>query len=190
VNSDLIALFDACVLFPAPLRDLLVQLALADIFQAKWTDEIHEEWIRNVLNNRQDLAREQLERTKGLMNSKVRDCLVADYESLIPSLKLPDIDDRHVLAAAIISKAKIIVTFNLKDFPDSVLNPYGIEAKHPDDFIADLIEMKPLIAAGEAEVVRQRLKNPPKTFDEYTEILLKQGLPRSVTILKELKSTI
>jgi hypothetical protein len=84
----------------------------------------------------------------------------------------------------------IIITFNLKDFPDSALNPYGIEAKPPDDFIADLIEMKPSIAAGEAEVVRQRLKNPPKTFDEYTEILLKQGLPRSVTILKELKSTI
>jgi predicted nucleic acid-binding protein len=190
VDSDLIALFDACVLFPAPLRDLLVQLALADIFQAKWTDQIHEEWIRNVLKNRQDLAREQLERTKGLMNSKVRDCLVTGYEWLIPSLQLPDLDDRHVLAAAITSNAKIIVTFNLKDFPDSALNPYGIEAKHPDDFIADLIELQPLIVPGEAEVVRQRLKNPPKTFDEYTEILLKQGLPGSVTMLKKLNSPI
>jgi PIN domain len=190
VNSDLIALFDACVLFPAPLRDLLVQLALADIFQAKWTDEIHEEWIRNVLKNRQDLSREQLERTKGLMNSKVHDCLVTGYEWLIPSLQLPDLDDRHVLAAAITANVKIIVTFNLKDFPDSTLDLYGIEARHPDDFIADLIEMKPWIVAGEAEVVRQRLKNPPKTFDEYTEILLRQGLLRSVTMLKELHSTI
>lgn len=190
MNSDLIALFDACVLFPAPLRDLLVQLALADIFQAKWTDQIHEEWIRNVLKNRQDIAKEQLERTKGLMNSKVRDCLITGYEWLIPSLQLPDLDDQHVLAAAITSDAKIIVTFNLKDFPDSALNPYGIEAKHPDDFIADLIELQPLIVAGEAEVVRQRLKNPPKTFDEYTEILLKQGLQRSVTMLKKLNSPI
>jgi hypothetical protein len=84
----------------------------------------------------------------------------------------------------------VIITFNLKDFPDSALNPYGIEAKPPDEFIADLIEMKPSIVAGEAEVVRQRLKNPPKTFDEYTEILLKQGLLRSVTMLKKLNATI
>ncbi len=66
-----------------------------------WTDQIHEEWIRNVLKNRQDLAREQLKRTKGLMNSKVRDRLVADYEWLISSLQLPDLDDQHVLADGI-----------------------------------------------------------------------------------------
>lgn len=49
------ALFDACVLYPAPLRDLLMSLAIEDIFRAKWTEQIHDEWIRNVLRNRPDL---------------------------------------------------------------------------------------------------------------------------------------
>ena len=93
--SNYTALYDACVLYPAPLRDLLLQLALTDLFRAKWTDDIHQEWIRNVLNKRPDLTLEQLTRTRDLMNSHVRDCLVTGYESLIPALQLPDPDDRH-----------------------------------------------------------------------------------------------
>jgi hypothetical protein len=53
--SELIAIYDSCVLYPAPLRDLLVRLALTGLFRARWTDAIHDEWIRNVLENRPDL---------------------------------------------------------------------------------------------------------------------------------------
>ncbi|MGB0068005.1 MAG: hypothetical protein WBQ11_08155 [Isosphaeraceae bacterium] len=88
--------FDACVLYPAPLRDLLVQLALGDIFSARWTDAIHDEWISNLLESRPDLSREALERTRSLMNSHVRDSLVTGYEGLIPGFLLPDENDRHV----------------------------------------------------------------------------------------------
>ena len=97
----IIALYDACVLYPAPLRDLLMHLAMTDLYHAKWTNDIHDEWIRNVLANRPDLKRSQLERTRELMNKYVRDCLVEKYEHLILSLRLPDLNDRHVLAAAI-----------------------------------------------------------------------------------------
>ena len=95
------AVYDACVLYPAPIRDLLLQLALSDLFRAHWTNDIHDEWTRNVLKNRPDLTAEQLQRTRELMDANVRDCLVTGYESLIPSLELPDENDRHVLAAAI-----------------------------------------------------------------------------------------
>lgn len=71
------AVYDACTLYPAPLRDLLMHLALTDLFRAKWTDQIHDEWIRSVLRDRPDLALEQLERTRSLMNAHVRDCLVS-----------------------------------------------------------------------------------------------------------------
>lgn len=93
-------------------------------------EEIHSEWIRNVLENRPDLTLEQLTRTKNLMNANVRDCLVTGYEALIPTLELPDPDDRHVLAAAIRSSSRVIVTFNLNDFPVQALAPYGVEATH------------------------------------------------------------
>lgn len=99
------ALYDACVLFPAPVRDLLLHLAVTDQFRARWTDAIHEEWIRAVLNSRPDLSRKRLERTRRSMDAHVRDALITDFEDLIPTLTLPDPDDRHVLAAAIRGRA-------------------------------------------------------------------------------------
>lgn len=186
MGSSLTAIYDSCVLYPAPLRDLLMQLALSDLYRARWTEKIHEEWMRNVLKNRPDLSKEQLTRTKNLMDRGVRDCLIEGYEYIIPSLGLPDPDDRHVLAAAIKGQADIIVTMNLKDFPDSILGKYEIEAQHPDIFIADLINIYPMRVAAAAETCRQRLKNPPKSIDEYLEILLKQGLPMTISLLKEL----
>ena len=73
------AVYDACVLYPAPLRDLLMHLALTDLFRARWTADIHEEWMRSVLRDRPDLSREKLERVRGLMDAHVRDCLVTGY---------------------------------------------------------------------------------------------------------------
>ncbi|MFB2918004.1 PIN domain-containing protein [Aerosakkonema funiforme] len=188
LSSNFTALYDSCVLYPAPLRDFLMQLALTDLFSAKWTDRIHEEWIRNVLLKRQDLTLEQLTRTKELMNSYVRDCLVTGYEYLIPSLELPDTEDRHVLAAAIKGGADVIVTFNLSDFPDAILEQYEIKAQHPDEFISNLIDLKPGKVVSAAESCRQRLKNPPKSIDDYLETLLKQGLSISVSMLREIYS--
>jgi len=92
------AFLDASVLYPAPLRDLLLELAVADLYRAKWSDAVHEEWIRSVLRDRPDLTRAQLERTCDLMNLHARDALVSDFEDLIDVLKLPDPDDCHVLA--------------------------------------------------------------------------------------------
>ena len=190
MSSNFTVLYDACVLYPAPLRDLLVQLAISDLIRAKWTELIHDEWIRNVVKNRPDLTIEQLRKTKDLMNCHVRDCLVTDFEWLIPSLNLPDLHDRHVLAAAIASGANQIVTFNLKDFPQSILDAYEIEALHPDDFIANMIDLYPFKVFNDVETVRGRLRYPPKSFDEYLGILLKQGLTVSVSMLRELKSQI
>lgn len=116
--SRFTVVLDACVLYPAPIRDLLMQLAVTDLFRAKWTDEIHDEWISNLLERRPELSSAQLERTKRLMNENVRDCLVVGYEQLITSIEgLPDPDDRHVVAAAYHCRADAIVTYNLKDFP-------------------------------------------------------------------------
>ena len=104
MTGNIAVVYDACVLYPAPLRDLLVQLATTRIFRAKWTDLIHDEWTRNLLIKRPDLNAEKLARLRILMNDNVPDSLVTDFEHLIPFLELPDLDDRHVLAAAITAK--------------------------------------------------------------------------------------
>jgi predicted nucleic acid-binding protein len=178
--------YDACVLYPAALRDLLIWLALSNLFNAKWTNEIHDEWIRNVLKNRPDVNLRQLSRTRYLMDNSVLDSLVSGYESIIPNLNLPDPNDRHVLAAAIYSQADIIVTFNLADFPQYYLKNYSLQALHPDAFIVSLIEEDYLSVCQSAQKQRLTLKNPPKTVDEYLGTLHTQGLMKTVAKLKEL----
>lgn len=114
-------IYDACVLYPQTLRDLLMHLALADLFKAKWSAQIHDEWMRNLHASKPDIPFEKLERVRDLMDAHVRDALVIGHEPLIEALSLPDPDDRHVLAAAIKCGAGGIVTTNLKDFPASAL---------------------------------------------------------------------
>lgn len=178
------AVYDACVLYPAPLRDLLMHLALTDLFRAHWTAMIHDEWMRNLLAQRKDLTPAKLQRTRAFMDENVRDALVTGYEPLIESLTLPDSDDRHVLAAAIRAGADVIVTFNLKDFPRERLAPFGIAAQHPDEFIGHLLDLAPGAIATAAKRQRESLKNPPKSVDEYLDAIARSGLPQTVSRLR------
>lgn len=173
-------IYDACVLYPAPLRDLLLELATAELFQARWTDKIHEEWIESLLADRPDLERGRLYRTRDLMNKAVMDSLVTGHEHLIAAITLPDPDDRHVVAAAIQAKADAIVTFNLTDFPANALAAYNLEAIHPDDFIKYQLGLNPASVLAAARACRKRLQNPPITVDAYLEKLRAQSLPKSV----------
>lgn len=183
--KPLTVVYDACVLYPAPLRDLLMHLAMTDLFRAKWSTTIHDEWMRNVLANRPDLPAEQLERTRRLMDTHVRDALVEGYEALIATLVLPDPDDRHVLAAAIISHADYIITFNHRDFPPTTLQPYGVQTRHPDHFIVHLMDIDIDDVCLAVKRHRQSLKNPPKRVDEYLAVLARQGLQETVERLQQ-----
>jgi predicted nucleic acid-binding protein len=181
------ALYDANVLYPAPLRDLLMRLAVEDIFLARWTERIHDEWTRSVLKNRADLTPEQLKRTCELMNRSVRDCLITDYEHLIDALSLPDPDDRHVLAAAIKGRADVIVTTNLKDFPPRALEPHGVEAVHPDDFVALQFDLNKEAVCRAVSKQRASLRNPPKSAEQLLETFVKLRMPNTVNRLRGVK---
>jgi hypothetical protein len=183
--SNYTALLDANVLYAAPLRDLLLQLAVTDIFRAKWTADIHREWIEALLRTRPSLDRARIERTRDQMNAKTRDCLVDGYHSLIPSLTLPDPNDRHVLAAAIIGRCDVIVTQNLKHFPDDALELYGIDAQHPDEFLENHLHLAPGLFCNVVRTVRARLKNPPYTITDYLGILTSHGLVATASELKQ-----
>jgi predicted nucleic acid-binding protein len=123
-----VVVYDACVLYPNTLRDLLIRLGQARLIQAKWTDRILDE-VDEALTRELDIPPAKLARRRALMNGAVRDCLITGYEPLMEGLKLPDPDDRHVLAAAVKAGAHVIVTSNLKDFPAEYLAEWEIEAK-------------------------------------------------------------
>jgi len=189
-SSNFVVVLDACVLYPAPLRDLLMSLAVSYLFRAKWTENIHAEWKKNLLKNRSNLKDEQLLATIALMNEAVPDSLVDGYEELIPGLSLPDNDDRHVLAAAIVANAQVIVTFNLKDFPISELEKYNIEAQHPDEFLLHLLSLDHITVIEALKKMRQRLKNPPKSASEFVETLHRQNIPLFSSEIKKYEGLI
>lgn len=167
---------------------MLLHLATAGLFRARWTSTIHQEWIESLLRDRPDLPRERLERTRQLMDAAVPDCLVVGFENLIPTLELPDPHDRHVLAAAIYAGADLIVTFNVSDFPPSATRPHDIDVVNPDDFAVDLLNAEPDVVCRALAAHRANLKRPPKSVDEYLDNLRKQQLPRFVTAIEQYTS--
>jgi len=182
--SQYTALLDANVLYPAPMRDLLLQLAVTDLFRAKWTADIHEEWINALMRNQPHRDRKALERTRDLMDQATRDALITNYKQLIGGLTLPDEGDRHVLAAAIVGRCDVIVTQNLKHFPAEILAPLGIAVQHPDAFLGSQMALAPGLFCSAVHKVRSRLKSPPMSVEDYLGTLTRQGLVATVAELE------
>jgi predicted nucleic acid-binding protein len=177
-----IVIYDANVLYPMSLRDLLVRIGQTRLVRARWTEEIMNEWSRALVAKRPALGM-RIQRTVRLMNEAVRDCLVTGYAALIPGLSLPDPDDRHVLAAAIRSGAQAIVTFNLAHFPRRALEPYGVEALHPDEFVAGLLDLSRRHLIVILLEMASEKRRPPMSLQDVIASLRKAGLRRSADLL-------
>ena len=180
-----IVVYDANVLYPNTLRDLLIRIAqLPHIVQAKWTDEILDEMLRALRKNLPDISEEKADRLRERMNAAVRDCLVLGYEPLIEVLDLPDRDDRHVLAAAIKVNAQLIVTWNRKHFPQDKMVPWGVRAKSPDDFVRDTrgIDSQAVWACVQ-QIVDSRTRRPVTVEDVLGE-LERDGLVASAAAMR------
>jgi PIN domain len=183
-----VVLLDANVLYSVPLRDLLLQPSFTGIYQAHWSPDIEAEWKRNLLAARPELA-ERIERTQAVMRRALPDALVAEYADLIPTLTLPDRADRHVLAAAIVASAEVIVTFNGRDFPAAALAPHGVTAQHPDAFLHGLAaEMPSEVLAGARECFI-RLVRPPVTASDYVAVSRRLGLVEIAAFLSDHRSS-
>jgi predicted nucleic acid-binding protein len=185
-----VVVYDANVLYPAQLRDLLMRIAVNDLVRAHWTEDIQDEWTRNLLDDRDDIGRDELERTRALMNQALPDASIEGYTDAIETLTLPDPDDRHILAAAIHVGAEAIITFNLDDFPVDRLDPFAITAVDPDSFVKFLFDENPARVIKTAAQHRSSLQNPPKTVDEYLNIVENAGLVRTAHALEKYRDKI
>jgi predicted nucleic acid-binding protein len=178
------AILDANVLYPPLIRDTLLSLAVERLYHARWSATIHAEWTRNLAKDWPELA-PKLALIVERMNASVPDCLVTHYEKLANSIELPDPDDRHVVAAAIASHADAIVTFNTKDFPATVLQPYGIEVQHPDEFLMNPLQLQEIPALRAIKKMRARWTNPARPAEELIAAFEKRGLPMTADLLRE-----
>ena len=182
--SNFTVVYDANVLYPSMLRDVLIRLATLGNFQARWTELILDEVFRNLKKNRPGLDPVKLDRTRYLMCQAVDDCLVAGYEDLIPTLNLRDPDDRHVLAAAIRCGAQVIVTENKRDFPQDELNKYNIEVQSADEFLCDQIDLSGSKVHQAITYAAAAFRNPPRTIDDVLDSLAKAGAPEAAELLR------
>lgn len=176
---------DANVFYSIVLTDLLLSLGAAGLFRPRWAAQIHAEWMRNLQANNPALEPVKIER-RALMDAAIEDCLITGYEPLIPTLQLPDANDRHVLAAAIHTQAEVIVTYNLRDFPAATLAPHNLTAQHPDEFLTALTGQEPAAVVTVLEEMRARKTRPPLTMEELVQKIANQKLPHFVTRLQTL----
>lgn len=173
------ALLDACVLHPAFVRGALLWFADERLFRPLWSDDVRDEWHRSVANRFKDADLDKLKNQYDLMNAANPDALVLGHRDVARALTLPDPDDCHVLAAAIVGRADAIITANSKDFPPEVAQQYGIEIRHPDDFIVNIIDLQQTRALAAIRRHRAVLKNPPYTGEEFVEKFQRAGLIQS-----------
>lgn len=182
-SGRFLAVLDANVLYSVPLTDLFVRLAIAGLYRPIWSDDIHAEWRAALLKNRPDLDRGLVARRLDAMKRALPDATISGYSALIDGLELPDPGDRHVLAAAIRARAALIVTQNLKHFPDTSLEPYAMHAVHPDRFACDLFHLNPRRVVATVEAQRSDLRRPPLSRPDFLGRLEGCGLVEFVHLL-------
>ena len=185
------ALLDANVLHPMVLCDLLIRLAQQGLYRALWSREILAEVVGTILRRRPDLSIELLRKRTVAMQTALQDATVDGYESLVPALHELG-SDAHVVAAAVFAQADVIVTSNVRDFPDRLLDPYGLAAQSPDDFLVQHWWLDPVAVAGTVVDQARDTTRPPLTPDDVLTrlIFLAPSFVNLVRGSEELRSAI
>ena len=158
-------ILDACVLFPASLRDTLLWAGQRDMYQMLWTDMILEEMRRNLVKNGKMNDAQSQRLVRVIQTTFPRAQVMEEYVSRIDTMTNHP-KDRHVLAAAVVAEAQVIVTFNLRDFPQTALAPFAIEAQSPDSFLCHLLsqDQEGMLTVITAQA--QALRKPSLTVGE------------------------
>lgn len=182
--NPFVAVLDANVLFPFRARDVLLTFAQQGLFRARITDEILDEWTRNLIRLKPYLE-DSVRAQERAIRENFEECFVEGYKPLIEGLNLPDPNDRHVLAAAIRCSAQVIVTENHKDFPPAWLAPYDVEALSADDMLANTYGLFRQGGARALREVRRRYSKPPMTSSEFLLDLTKNGLSKLAAMARQ-----
>jgi len=183
------AFIDACSLAGVLKRNLLLTLAEAEFFRLRWSGPVLDETqkaIEGILSGKgHPNAAELAQRARDNMETAFEEAMVDDFAGYLSVCgALPDKNDMHVLAAALKTQAATIVTDNLKDFPEAVLEPLNIEARSSDSFIADTIALDPGRAVAAIRKMRERFKRPEKTPELLLLDMEAAGLTETVDVLR------
>lgn len=180
--------YDTSALYGNLQRDLLIRVARSRsrLVRAKWTDDILDElFIALARRSNPRIPEPSLGRLRSLIERSVEDWRITGHLPLVDALDLPDPDDRHVLAAAIKARAQVIVTENLRDFPEASLAPWDIRAKHPDAFLADIADLRPGLLPSILRDIADERTRPPNTPEALMVRMEELKLLATVGALRE-----
>lgn len=135
------AFLDACVLYPSSTRDLLLRGAAAYLYRVRWSPTVLEQAQRHLIEDGR-CTQEQADGLIATMTRAFPEAMVSGFDGLIATMTNHE-SDRHVLAAAVISKADVIVTDNVRHFPPDACEPYGIEVQTADEFLSFSFDLAP-----------------------------------------------
>lgn len=162
------AIIDACVFFGMLKTDLLMSLCTRGLFAAKWSKRIEDEWVKHLTKKFPDKQKQivyRKEQTRRVVPDwEVSGEGIADIEL---GLKLPDMNDRHVLAAAIVGHADCIVTDDKRGFDQAIASNYGVEIIDTDSFIINQLDLNEYQSLAAIKAMRLRWNNPqtePENF--------------------------
>jgi predicted nucleic acid-binding protein len=189
------ALIDACTLAGTLKRNLLLSLAEAEFFRVRWSKPILDETERAIqrilLHKGFDDAGKRASRARTMMEEAFEEALVTDFDRFLGVAEgIPDQGDAHVIAAALKTQAAMIVTDNLKHFPQEILSPLNIEVRSADAFIADTIALETGRAVAAIRKMRMRLKKPEKTPEILLLDMDAAGLTETVDVLRPYTSSL
>lgn len=175
--GNFIVVLDACVLYKDFLRNLLLRIAKYELYQPRWSDKICEEFSRNLIKNKAT-SPDKAQRTIFLMNKAFSEAQVDEYIEI--NLDGMDPKDKHIVETAVASNAQVIVTDNLKHFPDEILGKYNIETQSPDEFLQNLFDLAPEVVLNAFIEMENSLNNPPLSRENILT-----GLARQVPVFTE-----
>jgi len=165
-----VALLDANVLYPIWLCDVMLTMAETEVFQVRWSEKILEEAERAVKQHRADADTAAISQRFRDMRDSFEEAIVTGHEALEPAMANHP-KDRHVLAAAVVGRADVIVTVNLSDFPSEACEPYDIDVQHPDEFLCNQWDLDEELMA---DAMKRRLgyyRNPPLSLEQLLQKL-------------------
>jgi len=180
------ALLDANVLVPVSLTDTILRAAEQGLYLPRWSDKVLEETVRAVGRARPDLPPSRIRARVQAMNARFPEARVTGYDSLIPLIETPDLNDRHIVAAAKFGHADLIVTHNLKDFPLATLEPWGLEVVDPDSFLQDMLDLFPATILAIIREQAEDMKRPRQQIEDVLMSLERAGVPEFVSDLRTL----
>ena len=171
------AFLDACVLVPVAPCDTVLRMADQGAFRPLWSQKVLDEAQRALERIHSEVDPNRFLSRFRSMNEAFDDALVTGWETLTAGIKLPDPDDTHVVAAALVGRADVIVTENAKDFPDDVLVPLGLKAVRLDEFLLDQFDLSPRAACRIINEQVAAMKRPPVEPAQLLDRLSRSGAP-------------